>query len=189
MADYRLEQMYSHDLVLQRTRELVEEIYTDLRGFNLTEVVLTLGGMGIGVGIFNGLGDHPDLEPELMLESLGIRSRNGTHTIGKPQIYQPLKEPEISIRNRHVLLVDDIYHSGTTFNETAIPEIESYGPASLSVVTLLKARNLPPLRISGKEYFGFYINPDDYVIGEYLDIGSMRRGKKGIHRVIFEQAH
>lgn len=189
MTEYHLEEMYTHGQVIERTGELVKEIYSDLKGFNLTVVVLTLGGMGIGTGIFDGLSDYPDLEPEMMLESLGIRSRKGTKTIEKPMIYQPLKEPEVSIYNRHVLLVDDIHHSGTTLNGAAIPEVERFEPASLSVVTLLKARNLPPLMISGKEYSGFYIDPNDYVVGEYLDRDSMRRGKKGIHRVIFEQSN
>lgn len=188
MRPYRLVEMYSHEEVLHRTGVLVKEIYSHLSDINLTVVLLTLGGIGFGANIFNGLSDYADLEPAIMLEAMGIRSRTGTSRSEDPEIYQPLKEPEISIYKRHVLLVDDIRHSSTTLEKTAIPEIESYGPASLSVVTLLKANNLSPLMVSGKEYSGFYIAPDDYVVGEYLDISSKRRGKKGIHRVIFEQA-
>ncbi|PIR99149.1 hypothetical protein COT87_00950 [Candidatus Collierbacteria bacterium CG10_big_fil_rev_8_21_14_0_10_44_9] len=187
MTDYHLEQMYSHEQVQARTKELASEIYNDLTSLNLTVVILTLGGIGFGAEIFDYLSDYPELEAEIRLESMGIRSRKGTSRSEEPEIFQPLKEPSISICKQHILLADDIRHSGTTLERTAIPEVESYGPASLSVVTLLKASNLPPLIISGKEYSGFLIDKDDYVIGEYLDLDGLRRGKKGIHKVIFER--
>jgi hypoxanthine phosphoribosyltransferase len=187
MKIHHLEAMYTREEVRSRTKELASEIYPEFKNLQSTLVILTLGGIRFGADLFDDLTDYPDLEKTMMLNSFGIISYDENGSNGKPRINGELKNPEVSIRGRHVLLVDDIRHTGTTLEKTAIPEIERHGPAKLSVATLLSADNLSPLNISGKTYAGFYMDSKKYVVGTLLDADEQMRGVKGIKEVIFEK--
>ena len=187
MKILRLEEMYTRVEVRCRTKELASEIYPEFKGLKSTLVILTLGGIRFGADLFDDLTDYKDLEQTMMLNSLGIISYGENGSNGKPRISGELKKPEVTIRGRNILLVDDIRHTSNTLEKTAIPEILRHDPARLSVATLLSADNLSPLDISGKTYAGFYMDPKKYVVGTMLDAEEEMRGVKGIKEVIFEK--
>ena len=82
------------------------------------------------------------------------------------------RDIDIPIRDRNVLLVDDIVNTGFTL-EYVMEELRQRGPASLEVVTLLDrpTRRLTNLQV---KYTGFQI-PNDYVVGYGLDFRELYR--------------
>lgn len=83
-----------------------------------------------------------------------------------------------SLRNKHVVLVEDIVDTGTTLAHV-IPELkEMANPASIEVCSLLSKRIEKPQKCSAK-YIGFSI-PDHFVIGYGLDFNELYRDTKDI---------
>lgn len=76
------------------------------------------------------------------------------------------------IRNRHVLLLDDILDTGKTITRL-VPALETFGPASLRTAVLLhkQGRQVVPFE---PDFVGFRI-PDEFVIGYGLDFNDEYR--------------
>jgi hypoxanthine phosphoribosyltransferase len=75
-------------------------------------------------------------------------------------------DPEASLTNRHVLLVEDIIDSGTTINRL-IPLLQQRNPRSLELCALLHKRIAPPLAREAR-WVGFDA-PQEFLIGYGLD--------------------
>ena len=94
---------------------------------------------------------------------------SATKTSGVVRI---VKDLDIDLSGRHVILVEDIVDSGLTLSYVR-KNLLARGPASLEVCALLVRQGLqkrdPELR-----YVGFHI-PPDFVIGYGLDIGERYR--------------
>jgi hypoxanthine phosphoribosyltransferase len=70
------------------------------------------------------------------------------------------------IRGRHVLLVDDIFHTGNTIWEL-IPQLDELGPESVRVAVLLRKEG--QCRVPKQpDFVGFDI-PNGFVVGYGLD--------------------
>ena len=83
-----------------------------------------------------------------------------------------VRDIDIPIEGRHVLLVEDIVNTGLTL-DFVMDRLQQRNPASLDVVTLLDrpTRRLANLDI---KYTGFQI-PNDYVVGYGLDFRELYR--------------
>ncbi|CAN5610057.1 hypoxanthine phosphoribosyltransferase [soil metagenome] len=94
---------------------------------------------------------------------------SATRTSGVVRI---VKDLDLDLTGRHVLLVEDIIDSGLTLQYLR-KNLQARGPASLEVCALLLREGLqkhdPELR-----YVGFKI-PPDFVIGYGLDVGERYR--------------
>ena len=90
---------------------------------------------------------------------------SATKTSGVVRI---VKDLDIDLSGRHVILVEDIVDSGLTLSYVR-KNLLARGPASLEVCALLVREGLQKLR-----YVGFRI-PPDFVIGYGLDIGERYR--------------
>ena len=83
-----------------------------------------------------------------------------------------LKDLDRDISNRHVLIVEDIIDSGLTLSWLR-KNLESRGPASLQVVTLLRKPEAAKLDVN-VAYVGFDI-PNEFVVGFGLDYAERYR--------------
>src|SRR4051794_12723668 len=83
-----------------------------------------------------------------------------------------LKDLDINIEGRHVLVVEDIVDSGLTLSYLA-RNLESRGPASLEVCALLTKPGRREIDVPVR-YTGFEI-PNRFVIGYGLDFGERYR--------------
>ncbi|MDQ6691928.1 MAG: hypoxanthine phosphoribosyltransferase [Candidatus Dormibacteraeota bacterium] len=83
-----------------------------------------------------------------------------------------VRDIDIPIEGRHVLLVEDMINTGFTV-DFVLSELRRRNPASLEVVTLLDrpTRRLAKVNI---RYTGFQI-PNDYVVGYGLDFRELYR--------------
>jgi hypoxanthine phosphoribosyltransferase len=78
---------------------------------------------------------------------------------------QLLYDPEVSLRGRHVILVDDIIDSGKTM-AALVPLIRARGPGSLEMCTFLhKRRN----GIAHQPRWVGFDAPREFVVGYGLD--------------------
>ena len=75
---------------------------------------------------------------------------------------------EKDIRGNHILVVEDIFDSGTTIMKTKAV-LQGYAPASLKIATLFHKKNPKNLvhNFFG-DYIGFFI-PDVFIIGYGMD--------------------
>jgi hypoxanthine phosphoribosyltransferase len=83
-----------------------------------------------------------------------------------------LKDLDRDIAGRHVLIVEDIIDSGLTLS-WLMKNLESRGPASLQVCTLLRKPDAVKVDVPVK-YVGFDI-PNEFVVGYGLDYAERYR--------------
>lgn len=106
-----------------------------------------------------------------------LASYEGTKSKGKIKKRIGL---EVDLKDRHVILVEDIIDSGQTLHEF-LPELEKMKPASISLaVFLLKPNSVKyPFNI---EYLGFEI-PDKFVVGYGMDYNGLGRNLPAIYQL------
>ena len=93
--------------------------------------------------------------------------------------------PESDIRGNNILVVEDIFDSGTTIMKTK-QVIESFGPSSLKIATLFHKRNTKNLVHNFfADYIGFVI-PDEFIIGYGMDYNEYYRDLN--HLCVINQA-
>jgi hypoxanthine phosphoribosyltransferase len=97
------------------------------------------------------------------------RYRGATTTGGDARIVQ---EVTVDIRNRHVLVVDDILDTGSTLR-TVREQLGQLGPASLRICTLLRKPARAPKDLA-PDFVGFDIE-DVFVVGYGLDYNNQYR--------------
>lgn len=94
---------------------------------------------------------------------------NGTESSGKVNIKKDLG---VDIRNRHVLLVEDIIDSGVTMSQL-MEILGQREPASLKLCALLSKPSRRQVDVN-IDYCGFEI-PDEFVVGYGLDYAENYR--------------
>jgi hypoxanthine phosphoribosyltransferase len=91
-----------------------------------------------------------------------------------------VKDLDVDISGRHVILVEDIIDSGLTMNYVR-ELLLNRGPASLEVCALLVRETVPHVDLSSLRYLGLTI-PDDWVVGYGLDTDQRWRNLRDIRR-------
>ena len=94
---------------------------------------------------------------------------NATKTSGVVRI---VKDLDIDLSGRDVIVVEDIIDSGLTLNYLR-KNLESRGPASLEICALLLRSGRQASEL-GLKYVGFEI-PPDFVVGYRLDVAERYR--------------
>jgi hypoxanthine phosphoribosyltransferase len=160
-----LETLFSADEIRARVVELGREITTEYAGKDLVLV-----GVLKGSSVF-----HADLmrviDLPIAIDFMAVSSyKDGTKSTGDVEILKDLSNP---IRDKHVIVVEDIVDTGLTL--TRLLEIlGSRGAASIKLASLLdkpEPRIKKELRI---DYTGFVI-PNKFVVGYGLDAAGRYR--------------
>ncbi len=158
--------VFSQDQIKQRVRELGNQITADYAGQELL-----VFGILKGVIFFQA-----DLLREINLPvrsdfmSIAGYKAGGTRT---PGVVRIIKDLDIDVYNRHVLVIEDMVDTGLTLNYI-LKVIKARQPASLGVCTLLNReahRLAPNLPIN---YTGFEA-PSDFLVGYGLDYREQMR--------------
>ena len=127
--------------------------------------------VGVLKGAFVFMGDLArQIDLEVEFDFMAVSSYgSATKTSG---IVRIVKDLDLDLTDRHVLIVEDIVDSGLTLNYLR-RNLQARGPASLEVCALLVKDGLqkvdPDLR-----YVGFRI-PPDFVVGYGLDVAERYR--------------
>jgi hypoxanthine phosphoribosyltransferase len=89
-----------------------------------------------------------------------------------------VKDLDLDLSGRHVVLVEDIIDSGLTLSYLR-KTLAARNPASLEVCALLVRESALRVELSSLRYVGFTI-PRDFVVGYGLDAGERWRGLRDI---------
>lgn len=160
-----LEVLYSAEEIAARVTELGKQITAEYEGKDLILV-----GVLKGSSVF-----HADLmraiDLPLAIDFMAVSSyKDGTQSTGDVEI---LKDLSHSIRDKHVVVVEDIVDTGLTLTRL-LDILGSRGAASIKLASLL---DKPEPRIKKElkiDYTGFVI-PNKFVVGFGLDAAGRYR--------------
>lgn len=160
-----LEVLFSEQQINDRIRELGAGITADYAGKELVLVGVLKGSCVFLADLMRQI-DLP-----LTIDFMSVSSyKDGTSSSGDVEILKDLSNP---IRDKHVLIVEDIVDTGLTLTRL-IEILGSRGAASIKIATFL---DKPEPRIKKElvvDYTGFVI-PNKFVVGYGLDAAGRYR--------------
>jgi hypoxanthine phosphoribosyltransferase len=156
--------LIEEDVVAARVAELGSEISNDYAGKDLLLVGVLKGAVFFMADLMRQLSIPCEVD-FMAISSYGA----STDSSGVVRI---LKDLDINIEGRDVLVVEDIIDSGLTLSYL-IRNLESRNPASLEICALLTKPERREIDV-GVRYTGFEI-PNEFVIGYGLDFGERYR--------------
>lgn len=148
----------------QRVQELGKEVSAFYAGKDLLLITVLKGAVVFLTDFMRALDCHCELEFMVASSFAGGRQSTGVLKI--------LKDIDIPIEGREVLIVEDILDSGLTLSRIKQMLLER-GPASVRVVTLLDKPSRRKADIEA-DFTGFVI-PDEFVVGYGLDYDEKYR--------------
>ncbi len=148
----------------RRVRELGKQITADYAGRD----PLLIGVLKGACFFLSDLARAIDLPVEIDFMAISSYG-SATHTSGVVRI---LKDLEVDLTDRHVLIVEDIVDSGLTLSYLR-RNLAARHPASLEVVALLIKEGLQSIDLD-LAYQGFRI-PPEFVVGYGLDAAERYR--------------
>lgn len=165
LGDHLTRVLYSKEQIQQRVSELGQQITLDYQDRQLVMVGILRGAL-----IF--LSDLSRAVPLPHSWDMCGASSYGSSTTSAGHV-QITKDIEVDVRDKDVIVVEDIYDSGRTLR--AICDLlRVHQPASIEVCTLLykhKARRVNEVAV---KYVGFEMG-DEFVVGYGLDYNEYYR--------------
>ena len=156
--------LIDEDRLQERIRELGEELSRDYAGRELLLVGVLKGAVFFMADLMRSLTVPCEID-FMAISSYGA----ATDSSGVVRI---LKDLDINIEDRHVLVVEDIIDSGLTLSYL-LRNLESREPASLEICALLTKPDRREIDVPVR-YVGFEI-PNKFVIGYGLDYAERYR--------------
>ena len=152
-----------------RVGELAREIERDYEERDLLLVGVLKGAVMVMADLARALDRHVEMD-WMAVSSYG----SGTASSGVVRI---LKDLDIDIGGRDVLVVEDIIDTGLTLS-WLIANLQSRRPASVEVCALLRKPEAMRMPLNVK-YVGFDI-PNEFVVGYGLDYAERYRNLRGV---------
>ena len=173
---YKIENLIDKELVEKRIKELARQIEKDYAGEEIYCVGLLKGSV-----IF--LSDLvKELNIPVIIDFMSVSSY-GSETVSSGDV-KILKDTDLDLRGKHVLIVEDIIDTGLTLEHVIRYFKESKGVKTLKTCTLLSKPERRKVNID-IDYVGFDV-PDKFVIGYGLDYDQKYRNLPYIAVVVFE---
>jgi len=170
--------LVTEEAIRDKTAELAEQIgrdygehcagYQDCAGSARSSDLLLVGVLKGAVMFMTDLARALPLP--VQLEFMAVSSYGSTTS--SSGVVRILKGLDRDIASRHVLIVEDIIDSGLTLS-WLLKSLESRGPASLQVCTLLRKPDAVKVDVPVR-YVGFDI-PNEFVVGYGLDYAERYR--------------
>jgi hypoxanthine phosphoribosyltransferase len=171
------EVLISEEVLQARVAEIAKKVSEDYADRDL----LVIGVLKGAIFFIADLVRHLDVLCELDFMAVSSYG-SSTHSSGVVRI---LKDLEVPIAGRHVLLVEDVVDSGLTLSYL-IKNLRARGPASLEICALLTKPGHRRLAIPTR-YVGFELD-DIFVIGYGLDHAQRYRNLPYIAALELEPA-
>ncbi len=160
--------LFDETAIAERIDQMARQMKKDLPTDFLMAPVLT-GAFIFAADLMRSLYGHgvDPLVDFVQLSSYGgSRSSSGVVTL--------LKDFTVDVKDRHVLLVDDVLDTGRSLH-FGKGMIEDRGAASVKLCVLVK-------KMTGHaddlhcDYIGFEVGPDDFLVGYGMDDEARKRG-------------
>jgi hypoxanthine phosphoribosyltransferase len=158
------EVLVTEDELRARVAELGREIATDYEGRDLLLIGVLKGAVFFMADLMREL-PLPCEVDFMAISSYGAASDSSG-------VVRILKDLDINIEERHVLIVEDIIDSGLTLSYL-MRNLRSRSPASLEVCALFVKESAKKVR-KGVRYVGFEL-PNRFVVGYGLDFAERYR--------------
>ena len=166
----KLEELISNDEIQDRAKELAEEIERDYQGREIVVVCVLKGAFIFTADLIRYL-SLPSQVEFLAVSSYGSSTKSSG-------VIKIIKDLDVNIRGKDVLLVEDIVDTGLTLNYLK-ENLKSRGPESLKICTLLDKPDRREVDIHA-DYVGFVID-DYFVVGYGLDYCENYRNLRGVN--------
>lgn len=156
--------LFSKEVIDEKVAQIAEQINTDYAGKNPLLISVLKGSFIFMADLIRNI-TIPCTVDFMAVSSYGKKSV----TTGAVKI---IKDLELDIEGRHVIVVEDILDSGITLSYI-MNLMNAKKPASIRLCTLLDkpARRVNPVTV---DYQGFEI-PDEFVVGYGLDYAERYR--------------
>ena len=174
--NYRIENLIDRKTVENRIKELAKQIEKDYAGEELYCVGLLKGSVVFLSDLVK------EINSPVIIDFMSVSSY-GSETVSSGDV-KILKDTDLDLRGRHVLIVEDIIDTGLTLEHVIKYFKESKGVKTLKTCTLLSKPERRKVNID-IDYVGFDV-PDKFVIGYGLDYDQKYRNLPYIAVVVFE---
>ncbi|QNM15978.1 MULTISPECIES: hypoxanthine phosphoribosyltransferase [Fusobacterium] len=161
--DYTIKTLLTRETVENRIKELAKEIEKDYQGKELMVIGLLKGSIVFMTDLIK------EIDLPLVIDFMSVSSYSGTTSTGVIKI---LKDTDIDVKGKDVLIVEDIIDTGLTLSHVKKLLIDR-GTKSLKICTLLDKPARRTVDMKG-DYVGFEI-PDEFVVGYGLDYDQRHR--------------
>ncbi len=168
------EEVISHDSILSKVETLSEQIHGDLADKRPIFLGLLNGSFLFAAELFKRF----DGEAEIAF--VRAKSYSGLESSGNLQISTLSEE---LVKDRHVLVIEDIVDSGNTLHHF-LPMLQAAGPKSIRLASMLYKPEALQHAIH-IDYCAFEI-PDKFVVGFGLDYDGLGRNLPGIYSLAEE---
>jgi len=175
-VNYRIENLIDRKTVENRIKELAKQIEKDYAG----EEVYCVGLLKGSVVFLSDL--VKEINTPVVIDFMSVSSY-GSETVSSGDV-KILKDTDLDLRGKHVLIVEDIIDTGLTLEHVIKYFKESKGVKTLKTCTLLSKPERRKVNID-IDYVGFDV-PDKFVIGYGLDYDQKYRNLPYIAVVVFE---
>jgi len=149
----------------ERIIELGRQLDADYAGKELVLVCILKGGVLFLTDLMRAV-HLPHAIDFMAVSSYGVGARESTGVV------RIIMDLEHDIRNKHVLIVEDIIDSGRTLSYICAV-LQSRQPASLKICALLNKYERREIDVA-LDYVGFDI-PNEFVFGYGLDVDELYR--------------
>ncbi|MCX7923022.1 MAG: hypoxanthine phosphoribosyltransferase [Clostridia bacterium] len=156
--------LVSKEALNEKTKELARRISQDYEGKELVLIGVLKGGFVFLADLMREITIPVDMD-FMSVSSYG----DSTKSSGVVRI---IKDIDINITNKHVLIVEDLVDTGLTLKHLK-ELLNTRGPASVKICTALDKPSRRKVEIE-VEYEGIEI-PDEFVVGYGLDYGGKYR--------------
>lgn len=156
--------MFTEEQIREKVKEMGKRIENDYKGEELLVVGILKGANVFTCDLIR------QIDLDVKIDFMNVSSYGeGTESSGTVRI---LKDLDTDIRNRNVLIVEDIIDSGRTLSNL-VKELKIREPKSLKLCTLL---DKPSRRVVDVdvEYVGFEIE-DKFIVGYGIDYAEKYR--------------
>ena len=161
--DYTIKTLLTREEVEKRIKELAKEIEKDYCGKDLLVIGLLKGSIMFMSDLIK------EMDLPVMIDFMSVSSYSGTTSTG---VINVLKDTDISVKDKDVLIVEDIIDTGLALSHVK-KLLEDRGAKSLKICTLLDKPSRRTIEMKG-DYVGFEI-PDEFVVGYGLDYDQHHR--------------
>ncbi len=170
-----LELLISERSIIDKITEVAEQLDAHFHDQELTIVMIMKGAICLVADLIR------HLQIPCSLEFIQSSSYGQGGTKRSELFFFGLEN--IDVKDKHVLLVDDIFDSGATLSE-AVKRLTLHQPKSLKSLVLL-SKNVPHKTDYRPDYVLFDIE-DRFVVGYGLDYKEHYRGLPGIYTLLVE---
>lgn len=172
MFEPQLKILYSRDTIATQVKRLAAEISNDFSGEDILVICVLNGSFLFFADLVREI-TTPLTVDFVRLASYGSETQSSG-------IVEIRKDVEVALKNKNVIIVEDIIDSGLTI-ETLYHRLQQREPKSLKVCTLIDKRGRREVEFEA-DYIGMSME-DGFILGYGLDLDERYRNLSEIYLV------